>query len=323
MKLPARRPRRLGPPAKDGRNGALAAAGEGFAENAAPAEDESVNQEATQTAEPPAEEEDTDSAEAVMQMSLREHLIELRGRLMRCVFAVLAGFIGIFYFAPMLRDILVAPLKNLMPPTWEISITSLTEPFLVDMRMALVLGIFAASPYIFYQIWAFIAPGLYASERKYVVPVALCSALFFIGGGAFCYFVVFPFGFEFFVDYAKKTNSIITLANHYDFSLRLLLAFGAIFEMPLFCFFLARLGVVTAKKMRAWRKYAILSNFIIAAIITPPDVYSQLLMAIPLLLLYEFSILVAAVFGRRDDAVKPEAQAEPGNAASEKQTSDA
>ncbi len=243
-----------------------------------------------------------EDSETEMRMSLREHLIELRGRLLRCVAAVLAGFIGTFYFAPYIRELLVAPLQKALPPGGEITFINLTEPFLVDMRIALVVGLFAVSPYVFYQIWSFIAPGLYASERKYVVPVALCSAAFFIAGGAFCYFVVFPFAFEFFSMYGQGTaKANITLENHYSFSLRLLLAFGCIFEMPLFSFFLARLGAVTAQRMRAWRKYAILANFIIAAIITPPDVLSQLLMAAPLLLLYEISIWVAAVFGRKEE----------------------
>lgn len=227
-------------------------------------------------------------------MSLRGHLAELRTRIVRAVLGILAGFIAVFSFAPSIRGIIESTLRASLPQGGEITFADLAEPFMVDMHLAFVLGFFLASPWVFYQIWAFIAPGLYESERKYVVPVALFSALFFIAGGAFCYFVVIPFTFSFFINYgAGSAKPLITLANMYRFSLRLILAFGIMFELPLFSFFLTKLRVVTAERLRAWRKYAILANFIIAALITPPDVLSQLLMAGPLLLLYELSILVA------------------------------
>ncbi|SBV95354.1 conserved membrane hypothetical protein [uncultured delta proteobacterium] len=236
-------------------------------------------------------------------MPLREHLLELRTRLIRCVISVFAAFAGLFSCAPFIRGIMEKTLKAALPPTGSITFTDITEPFMVDMHLAFVLGFFVASPYIFYQIWAFIAPGLYASERKYVVPVALCSALFFIAGGAFCYIVVIPFTYSFFIGYGGgEATPLITLANMYRYSLKLMLAFGIMFEMPLFSFFLAKLRIVTATRLRAWRKYAILANFIIAALITPPDVLSQLLLAGPLLLLYELSILVAATFGPKPAA---------------------
>lgn len=237
--------------------------------------------------------EEKDEAEGA-HMSLREHLTELRSRLVRSVLGVMVGFVAVFSFAPSIRGIIESTLKATLPPGGEITFADLTEPFMVDMHLAFVLGSFVASPYIFYQIWAFIAPGLYESERKYVMPVALCSALFFIGGGAFCYFVVIPFTFKFFIGYGSgSAKPLITLANMYRFSLKLLLAFGIMFEMPLFSFFLTKLRIVTADRLRAWRKYAILVNFVVAALITPPDVLSQLLLAGPLILLYELSILVA------------------------------
>ena len=232
--------------------------------------------------------------DSFINMSLREHLTELRSRVTRAVLGVVVGFVAVFSVAPSIRSVIEKTLKASLPPGGEITFADLTEPFMVDMNLAFVLGLFVASPWIFYQIWMFIAPGLYESERKYVVPVALFSALFFVSGGAFCYFVVIPFSFSFFIDYgAGSAKPLITLANMYRFSLRLILAFGIMFEMPLFSFFLAKLRIITAERLRAWRKYAILANFIIAALITPPDVLSQLLMAGPLLLLYEISIFVA------------------------------
>ncbi len=231
-------------------------------------------------------------------MSLREHLLELRTRLIRCIISLFVVFVGLFSCAPYIRGIMETVLKAALPPGGTIAFNDITEPFMVDMHLAFFLSFFAASPYIFYQIWSFIAPGLYASERKYVVPLALCSALCFIAGGAFCYIVVIPFTYKFFIGYGSgAATPLITLANMYRFSLRLILAFGIMFEMPLFSFFLAKLRIVTAARLRSWRKYAILTNFIIAALITPPDVLSQLLLAGPLLLLYEISILVAAVAG--------------------------
>lgn len=237
-----------------------------------------------------------EASEEDVSMSLREHLGELRTRLFRSLISVFVGFAAVFSFAPTIRGQIEIVLRKSLPPGGEITFIDLTEPFMVDMQLAFIMGIFAVSPYIFYQIWAFIAPGLYESERKYVVPVAICSALFFIAGGAFCYFVVIPFTYNFFIGYGSASaKPMITLANMFHNALRLFLAFGIIFEMPLFSFFLAKLHIITAARMRAWRKYAILAIFIIAALITPPDVYSQLLLAGPMILLYEISILIVAV----------------------------
>lgn len=235
--------------------------------------------------------------EPFLRMSLREHLLELRTRIIRCVIGIFICFLGMFYFAPLVRVIMEAAVKSALPPDGSLTFADFTEPFLIDMHIALVMGFFVASPYIFYQIWAFIAPGLYDTERKYVVPVAVASAFFFILGGAFCYFVVIPFSVSFFIGYGSETGSakpLITIANTYRFILRLILVFGLMFEMPLFTLFLARFRILTAARMRAWRKYAILAIFIIAAVITPPDVLTQLLLAGPLILLYELSIWVAA-----------------------------
>lgn len=225
---------------------------------------------------------------------IREHLTELHARLTRCLVSVLICFIGLFFVASTIRGAMETVLRAALPADGAIAFTDITEPFMVDMHLAFILALFVASPYIFYQLWAFIVPGLYESERRYLVPVALCSALFFLLGGAFCYLVVIPFTYAFFIGYGSgEATPVITLVNMYRFSLRLTLTFGLMFEMPLLSFFLTKMRVITASRLRIWRRYAILICFTVAAIITPPDVLSQLLLAFPLILLYELSILVA------------------------------
>lgn len=237
-------------------------------------------------------------------MSLMEHLTELRNRLVKILVVVFLGFFACFSFAVELFDGLVKPLAAVMPAGSKLIYTALPEAFFVQMKLGFVASAFLTSPYIFYQIWAFVAPGLYEEERRFVIPLAAFSAFFFLSGAAFCYFAVFPVAFDFFMSFA--TDSILpmpSLGEYLDFALKLLIAFGLIFEMPLFAFFLARLGVLSAQRLRAWRRYAVIIIFIVAAILTPPDVISQLLMATPMLLLYEVSIWVAA-FAHRPKAEK-------------------
>lgn len=243
-------------------------------------------------------------------MTLLDHLTELRNRLLRAFIAVAVGFLLCYSVAKTLFHYLALPLIHVLPGDSRLMFTGLPGGFFVELKVAFVAGIFLASPYLFYQIWAFIAPGLYASERKYVTPLAACSALFFLGGASFCYFVVFPFAFSFFMGYATDIIVAMPSINEYlSFSLEMLMAFGLIFEMPLFAFFLARMGLITAVKMRKARRYAVLGVFIVAAILTPPDVFSQMLMAVPMLLLYELSILVAVMVGKNRQAAKVSAEA--------------
>lgn len=232
-------------------------------------------------------------------MSLLEHLGELRVRLMRSFLAVIICFFGCYAFAQDLFHYLTLPLLGVMPVDSKFIYTGVAEGFFVDLKVGFVAAVFVASPFIFYQIWAFIAPGLYEDEKRYVIPLAFCSALFFLGGAAFCYLVVFPFAFKFFMSYSTENIVAMLSINEYlSFALKMLLAFGLIFEMPLFAFLLARMGLVTAAWLRSVRKYAILVVFVVAAILTPPDVFSQIMMALPMLLLYELSIYVAVIFGK-------------------------
>lgn len=241
-----------------------------------------------------------DAAPEGKPMTLLEHLGELRTRLMRCCIAVGAAFAACYGVADVLFKELCRPLVAALPPGSKLIFTALPEAFFVYLQVALTAALFAASPYIFYQVWIFIAPGLYEEERKNVLPLAAFSAFFFLVGAGFCYLVVFPFAFAFFIGFANESIAAMpSLSEYLGFALKLLIAFGLIFEMPLFAFFLSRLGIVTADLMRKFRRYAALVIFIVAAVLTPPDVMSQLLMAIPMMLLYEFSILVAAAFGKK------------------------
>ena len=244
--------------------------------------------------------EDEDDLDDTASMSLTEHLNELRKRIVKMLLGAAAGFLLCYSFAEKLFNYLALPLKRVMPEGTRLIYTSVPEGFFVYLKVAFVAGIFIASPYIFYQLWAFIAPGLYKNERRTALPLAFLSAVFFILGASFCYFSVFPFAFSFFMSYSRDAIIAMPSLNEYlGFSLKLLLAFGLIFEMPLFSFFLSRLGIITAAWMRRMRKYAVLGVFVVAAILTPPDVVSQLLMAGPMLILYELSIFVAAIAQKR------------------------
>lgn len=233
------------------------------------------------------------------RMSLFGHLQDLRKRLTRCVIAVLVGFLASYAFAGKLLKILMQPMLDAIKQSHFIY-TLPTEAFFTEMKIAFVAGIFLCSPYIFYQIWQFIAPGLYSHERKWILPIAFFSALCFSIGAFFGYFVVFPFGFEFFASYTNEYLVFTPKLDEYlDFVLKLLFAFGIVFELPLFMFFLARLGLVTFEGLRAKRKYAILTSFIVAAALTPPDAISQTMMAVPLCVLYEVGVWMAFFFGKK------------------------
>lgn len=257
---------------------------------------------ALNSSEEPADEAPDDaSADETKPMTLTEHLGELRIRLVRCLIGAGLGFMLCYGVSEQLFMWLAQPLAAVMPTDTRLIYTSVPEGFFVYLKVAFVAGVFVASPYIFYQIWAFIAPGLYREERQQIMPLALCSALFFVLGASFCYFLVFPYAFTFFMSYSNDMIVAMPSINEYlGFSLKMILAFGLIFEMPLFAFFLARMGLVTAGWMRKVRRYAVLVVFVVAAILTPPDVFSQLLMAVPMIVLYEISILVAAAVGRKD-----------------------
>lgn len=234
------------------------------------------------------------------EMSFLQHLEEFRKCLVRSLLALVVGF-GICYpFSTQIFKVLMDPMVRVLK-TSKFIYTYPPEAFFTYIKVSIVAGIFVISPYIFMQVWAFVSPGLYQHERKYMIPIAFLSAVFFVTGALFGYFIVFPFGFDFFASFSNENIQFTPkLSEYLSFSLKLLFAFGVIFELPLFIFFLSRLGVVSSKGLRTKRKYAILVAFICSAVLTPPDVITQTLMAGPLILLYEVGIWVAYLFGKKD-----------------------
>jgi len=256
---------------------------------------------------PPPTGDDAVGEGAAGRMSLFGHLQDLRKRLTRSAIAMVVGFLVCYAYAGQMLKLLMKPMLDVLKQSHFIY-TLPTEAFFTEMKVAFVAGIFAASPYIFYQLFQFIAPGLYSHERRWIIPIAFFSALCFTVGALFGYFVVFPFGFEFFASYTSDILVFTPKLDEYlDFVLKLLFAFGIVFELPLFLFFLARLGIVTHTGLRKKRKYAVLVAFVLAAALTPPDAISQTMMAVPLIILYELGIWLAFFFGKKR---KEEAPAE-------------
>jgi sec-independent protein translocase protein TatC len=239
------------------------------------------------------------------KLPLTTHLQELRKRLILSFIAVGAGFVFCYAFAESIFDILAAPLIKMMPNGGSLIFISVPEAFFTYMKVAFIAGLILASPFVLYQIWAFVAPGLYRHEKKYVVPFVLAGSFFFALGILFGYFVALPVGFKFLLGYATDfIKPMPSMKEYLSFSIKFLLAFGLVFEFPVVLVLLARIGVVDAKTLARQRKYAILLIFIFAAVMTPPDLISQVLMALPLMGLYELSILLSKIFGKKSPSVQ-------------------
>lgn len=238
-----------------------------------------------------------------------EHLGELRDRLVHCFVAVGIGFAAAYFFKEDLFNILTAPLVQAMAEAGNARLifTGLPEAFFTYLKVSLLAGIVAATPVLFYEFWMFVSPGLYREEKKYLVPVIVLSLFFFVVGASFGYFIVFPYGFRFFLGFATETiHAMPSMKEYLSFASKMLLAFGFVFELPLVLTFMARMGLVTVDFLKQNRKYALLLFFVGAALITPPDVVTQIMMALPLMVLYEISIIGARLFGKKsgdaDDA---------------------
>ncbi len=228
------------------------------------------------------------------------HLEELRKRLITCFIAVGIGFVISYGFKEKLFHILTRPLISVMPTGDKIIFTGLPEAFFTYLKVAFLSGIMLVAPVILYQFWMFVAPGLYNKEKRLLVPIVFLSSFFFLGGSLFGYFLVFPWGFKFFLGFASETiKPLPSMREYLSFSAKLLLAFGLVFELPLVITFLARLGLVSVEFLKKNRKYALLLFFVGAAILTPPDVVTQIMMALPLMVLYEVSIIGARIFGKK------------------------
>jgi sec-independent protein translocase protein TatC len=249
------------------------------------------------------------------KMPFTQHLLELRKRLMVCAIAITVGFLVCYGFADKLFQILCQPWIDALPKeqTVKLIATAPHEAFFTYMKVAFIAGTMLAVPVILYELWCFIAPGLYEKEKRAVLPVVFFSSFFFLGGALFGYFCVFPYGFQFFASFATDyITPMITTREFLSFTTRMLIGFGVVFELPIFAFFLAKLGLITAPFMRRIRKVAIIVIFIIAAAITPgPDVFSQFMMAGPLLILYEVSVWIVHFFGKKEEVEEKTEEEQP------------
>jgi sec-independent protein translocase protein TatC len=240
------------------------------------------------------------------KLPLTTHLQELRRRLILSFIAVGGGFALCYAFAEKIFDILAAPLLKMMPMGGSLIFTSVAEAFFTYMKVAFISGLILASPFVLYQIWAFVAPGLYRHEKKYVVPFVLAGSFFFAIGILFAYYIALPIGFKFLLGFATDfIKPLPSMKEYLSFSIKFLLAFGLVFEFPVVLVLLARIGVVDAKTLARQRKYAILLIFVFAAILTPPDIISQLIVALPMIGLYELSILLSKLFGKKSLPAQP------------------
>ncbi|RLB92725.1 MAG: twin-arginine translocase subunit TatC, partial [Deltaproteobacteria bacterium] len=240
------------------------------------------------------------------------HLEELRERIIKSFIAVAIGFVICYGFKEKLFEIMTQPLVSVMAPGDKLIFTGLPEAFFTYLKVAFLAGLMLAGPVIIYQFWMFVAPGLYKKERRVMIPIVLLSTVFFIGGALFGYFIVFPYGFKFFLSFASDTiKALPSMKEYLSFASKLLLAFGLVFELPIVITFLARLGLVTVPFLRENRKYAVLLFFVGSAMITPPDVVTQIMMAFPLMLLYEISIVGAILFGQKETEADAEDEQAP------------
>jgi sec-independent protein translocase protein TatC len=229
------------------------------------------------------------------------HLEELRSRLIVSFVAVGIGFFVAYFFKEKLFELLMKPLTDVMGEGDQLIFTNLPEAFFVYLKTAFLAGVMAASPVILYQFWKFVAPGLYKKERVVLLPVVFLCSFFFIGGALFGYFIVFPYGFKFFLGFASEfIRPLPSMKEYFSFASKLLIAFGVVFELPLIITLLSRLGLISVAFLKKNRKYALLLFFVVAAILTPPDVITQIMMAFPLMFLYEISIIGARIFARKN-----------------------
>lgn len=246
------------------------------------------------------------------RMPLLQHLEELRTRLIRALIAYSICLLASVAFSPRLFQLLIAPAVNHLPENASFVYTRLPEAFITYLKVALLTSVFLASPVIFYQVWQFVAPGLYKKERRMVLPFVLLSTLLFFGGAAFCYVAVLPWACEFFLAYGDDPEAsitpMLTIGEYLSFSTRLLLAFGLVFELPLAMMFLGKAGIVRSKRLRSMRPFALVGAFVLASLITPPDVVTQISLGLPLMLLYEVGIWLVRWVEPKEEDAEPEAE---------------
>jgi len=237
--------------------------------------------------------------------TLFDHLLELRTRLLHSVLGVLIVFCSLAYFAQDLYQYLALPLLSTMPEGTQMIATDVASPFFAPFKLTIVLSIFIAMPYILFQVWSFIAPGLYRNEKRLIIPLMVGSTLLFYGGIAFAYFAVFPVVFSFFNSVVPEGVTIATdISSYLDFVLKLFFAFGVAFEIPIVIILLCWTGVTDVDSLRNKRPYVIVGAFFIGMLLTPPDIISQTMLAIPMLLLFEIGLIFASFYTKKDNEIE-------------------
>ncbi len=233
------------------------------------------------------------------EMTFLEHLEDLRKRLWYSFVAIFVAVIPAWVFSKEIYGILSRPVTQFLPEGTKMAFTSLTAPFMLYIKVAFLAALFATSPFIFLQLWYFIAPGLYQKEKKYVVPFVTFTTVFFLAGAAFGYYVMFPWTCRFFLTMGKDFNPVLTVDSYFSLTIKILLGVALVFELPTLIYFLSKIGLITSRWMVRNFKYAVLAVFIIAAVITPsPDMVTQSILAVPMLALYGLGILIAFFFGK-------------------------
>jgi sec-independent protein translocase protein TatC len=245
-----------------------------------------------------------------IEETLISHLVELRERIIRAGGSVVLVFVGLVYWAPNIFRLLAHPLIQNLPKDGKLIVTDVAGSFFVPVKVTMMVALVIGLPVVLYQIWAFVAPGLYRHERKLVVPLVGSSYTLFLCGMAFAYFLVFPTIFRVMAHYNAPLGVEMTtdIDKYVSFVLTMFLAFGVTFEVPIIVVILARMGIVTVKKLRQIRPYVIVGAFAVSAVVTPPDVFSQLILAFPLVILYEIGIIAARIFTREDGIKEQEAE---------------
>jgi sec-independent protein translocase protein TatC len=232
-------------------------------------------------------------------MTFLEHLEDLRKRLWYSFLAIFIAVIPAWVFSKDVYGLLARPVTQYLPEGTKMAYTSLTAPFMLYIKVSFLTALFATAPFLFLQLWYFVAPGLYQKEKKYVVPFVLFTSVFFFIGAAFGYFVVFPWACRFFLSLGKDFSPVLKVDEYFSLSLRVLLGIALVFELPTLVFFLSKIGLITSRWMVKNFKYAVLAVFVIAAVITPtPDMVTQSILAVPMLALYGLGIVIAFFFGR-------------------------
>ena len=248
------------------------------------------------------------------RMPLTSHLEELRRKLIIAGVSWLVAFLACYTFAEPLFDLIASPVRSALPEGTSLVFITATEPFFTYLKIGALAGLLVSMPVIFWQIWSFVAPGLYQHEKRYIVPFVLASTLCFATGAFFGYQYVFPMAFKVLIEFGTGSgdlDAMLSMGSYLSLSSKLLLAFGLVFGLPVVIFFLARMGIVDHKMLARNRKFALLAAFLTGAMLTPPDVFSQTALAVPFIALYEIGIIVARIFGKRREATDESADLSP------------